>query len=239
MGSVGPTMPWKGYGFHILGWPDEKTQHQQSLDARAWRLLAGELPTLHQQWQSAVENVGLGNSWKRIRTTRSRSVWGQYVLSNMDPAERRGCEKELIQGYFNELTSSGKVDMTWDKCWNEYRIGGLERWLWFLVYFAGQTGPLLNWGQLFHDQVKSFLYDHKVTPDEIGLPRPWATFRHFPSTNSFYSNEYDNRIQHRLCIYIRWWAHFLVLLSLGVVQQFILHLATKIGTSPMRWEYNC
>ena len=108
------------------------------------------------------EMVGLGSGPQDL---------GQYILSNMDPQERRDCENELIRNYFTELTRLG-VNISWDECWKEYKIGGLERWLWFLVYFCGQSGPMLQWGQFFHDQIKEFVHDHDIRPTDVTQPRP-------------------------------------------------------------------
>jgi thiamine kinase-like enzyme len=97
---------------------------------------------------------------------------GQYVLSNMDPEERRKGEFDLVKNYFNELVRLGVHDFSWEECWAEYKIGGLERWLWFLVYFCAQSGTLLSWAQFFHDQIKEFVHDHKIQPDDVTQPRP-------------------------------------------------------------------
>lgn len=96
---------------------------------------------------------------------------GQYVLSNMDPDERRACEDKLVHTYYDELIRMGLKDFTWEECWREYTIGGIERWLWFLVYFAGNDN-LLDWCQLFHNQVKEFMYDHNITSEDVIQPRP-------------------------------------------------------------------
>lgn len=111
------------------------------------------------------EMVGIGSGVQDL---------GQYVLSNMDPKERRECERTLIENYYAELIRCGvpKEDFSFDECWKEYRVGGVERWLWFLVYFLGQEGPLLKWAQFFHDQIQAFLTDHNITPDDIVQPRP-------------------------------------------------------------------
>jgi len=110
------------------------------------------------------EMVGLGSGPQDL---------GQYVLSNMDPAERRECEKDLIQAYLEELQRCGVTNVDWDYCWNEYRIGGLERWLWFLIYFAGQPPDALpGWAQFFHDQISAFMKDHQITAADIVQPRP-------------------------------------------------------------------
>ena len=97
---------------------------------------------------------------------------GQYILSNMDPVVRRECEEQLIKNYYQKLISLGVSDFSWDECWKEYKIGGLERWLWFLVYFCGQEGEMIKWGQFFHDKIQEFVHDHKICPVDITQPRP-------------------------------------------------------------------
>ena len=71
------------------------------------------------------EMVGLGSGPQDL---------GQYVISNMDPVERKECERELIEAYHQELQNQS-IDVTFEHCWREYQVGGIERWLWFLVYF--------------------------------------------------------------------------------------------------------
>lgn len=109
------------------------------------------------------EMVGLGSGPQDL---------GQYVLSNMDPAERRECEEDLIKTYYEELKKCGVTNVDWDYCWSEYKLGGLERWLWFLIYFSGQEGPIFDWAQFFHNQISEFMKDHKITADDIVQPRP-------------------------------------------------------------------
>ena len=104
----------------------------------------------------------------------------------MDPIERKDCEKELLQTYVDQLIKT-RVDMSkdknvtnedlsldstamWDYCWREYKIGGVERWIWFLVYFVGNG--LNDWAQFFHDQLSSFMKDHELTEADITQPRP-------------------------------------------------------------------
>ena len=108
------------------------------------------------------EMVGLGSGPQDL---------GQYVLSNMDPKERRECEQDLVKAYFEELKRCGVADVDWDYCWSEYKMGGLERWLWFLIYFAGQEA-LVDWAQFFHNQVAAFMKDHQITADDVVQPRP-------------------------------------------------------------------
>ena len=98
---------------------------------------------------------------------------GQYILSNMDPSERRECEEQLVRNYYENLIQSGVTNLSWEYCWSEYKIGGLERWLWFLVFFCAQDGPVMaKWTKYFHNQIKEFVHDHKIRPEDVTQPRP-------------------------------------------------------------------
>lgn len=109
------------------------------------------------------EMVGLGSGPQDL---------GQYILSNMDPSERRECEEQLIRNYYLKLVDElGVPNLSWEECWSEYKIGGLERWLWFLVYFCAQPA-MTKWAQFFHNQIREFVHDHKISPEEITQPRP-------------------------------------------------------------------
>jgi hypothetical protein len=90
----------------------------------------------------------------------------------MDPCERRECEEKFTSNYYSKLVRLGVQNLSWEECWREYTIGGLERWLWFLVYFCAQSGPMLKWAQFFHDQIKEFVHDHNIQPEDITQPRP-------------------------------------------------------------------
>jgi hypothetical protein len=91
----------------------------------------------------------------------------------MDPEERRSCERNLVHTYYKELLTFGVAneDGLWDYCWNEYTIGGVERWLWFLIYFVAQPN-MSDWAQFFHNQIVAFMEDHNLSADDITQPRP-------------------------------------------------------------------
>ena len=109
------------------------------------------------------EMVGLGSGPQDL---------GQYILSNMDPSERRECEEELLRNYYHKLVVElGVSNLSWEECWSEYKIGGLERWLWFLVYFCSQPA-MKDWAQFFHDQIKEFVHDHEISEEDVTQPRP-------------------------------------------------------------------
>jgi len=103
---------------------------------------------------------------------------GQYAMSNLEPAVRRLHERRLVEAYHDELkaamASAGndKHDVTWEYVWREYTIGGLERWMWFLVYFLGQGPHFRDWAQFFHDQMAAFVRDHGLSVDDVTQVRP-------------------------------------------------------------------
>lgn len=53
---------------------------------------------------------------------------------------------------------------------DRYTVGGLERWLWFLAYFAGLEHS--GWAAFFHDQVLEFMVDHNLTASDVTQTRP-------------------------------------------------------------------
>jgi thiamine kinase-like enzyme len=138
---------------------------------RHWTLVHGDFWPGNVLWLQSDQSVRLID-WEMVGIGSGPQDLGQYVISNMDPDVRRSCESELIQSYWNELQLLGVSDLPWEYCWHEYTVGGLERWLWFLLYFLDKDGPLEKWAQFFHDQISAFMHDHKMTVDMITQPRP-------------------------------------------------------------------
>lgn len=111
--------------------------------------------------------------WEMVGIGSGPQELGQYILSNMEPEERRENEQQLIRNYYNRLVELNVDDFCWEDCWNEYKIGGVERWVWFLVYFCTQDNPVMKkWAQFFHNQIKEFVHDHGIKPEDITQPRP-------------------------------------------------------------------
>ena len=73
------------------------------------------------------EMVGLGSAAQEL---------GQWMISHMDPAVRRGCERALVEGYHTQLIAnlncSGSAvvadNFDLEACWVEYMAGGAGRW---------------------------------------------------------------------------------------------------------------
>jgi hypothetical protein len=98
-----------------------------------------------------------------------------YMIIYVDPPLRRRIEERLVRTYYQELLSFGDVKVlnehtyTWEQCWAEYKVAGLERHIWLMggVTAIYPDPPV----QFFHDQMVAFMEDHNITPANIGMPR--------------------------------------------------------------------
>lgn len=164
-----------------------------------WTLVHGDFWPGNVLWHAKGGNAKRNElrivDWEMVGVGSGPQDLGQYLISNMDPQERRLCEHDLVESYYYELIRHGvPIDLNtpndrnyysssntsntntglsplWDYCWNEYKVGGVERWLWFLVYFLGQPS-LKGWAQFFHDQIAAFMNDHNLSAADITQPRP-------------------------------------------------------------------
>ena len=129
------------------------------------------------------EMVGLGSGPQEI---------GQYVISHMSRDVRKEHEHVLLQQYYETLkttyyehrpfsppqeandnnnNTTDDLMLSWEECWREYTVGGVERWMWFLIYFCAMPAST-SWAQFFHNQIADFMHDHDLTADDITQPRP-------------------------------------------------------------------
>jgi hypothetical protein len=95
------------------------------------------------------------------------------MISHAQPELRASIEKDAVAAYYAELKALNPlIGMTFEQCWNEYIMGGLGRWLFFLPFdgFSDDKQGQKN-SQFFADQVLAFIKDHGVTPDSIPMPR--------------------------------------------------------------------
>ena len=157
-----------------ISWQAQLDRLHSGQQQQHWTLVHGDFWPGNVMWNVTDGQLRLLD-WEMVGLGSGPQDLGQYILSNMDPAERRACEHDLLRTYHQELVRCGlaedEFNSLWDYVWREYRIGGVERWLWFLIYFVGQPG-MAGWAQFFHDQIASFMEDHGLTPDDITQPRP-------------------------------------------------------------------
>eukprot|EP00128_Syssomonas_multiformis_P005158 Colp12_sorted_trinity150504_noHs@13627 len=152
-----------------LSWEEQKKRLNADTH---WTLVQGDCWPGNVMWhhEGHVKLV----DWEMVGLGSGPQELGQYVISNMEPTTRRECELHAVQEYYNQLIRSGvPSDFTFEQCWREYVIGGLERWLWFLCYYAGAEDELsIKSGAFFHAQIAAFMRDHNVTPGDITQLRP-------------------------------------------------------------------
>lgn len=111
----------------------------------------------------------------------------QLMISNARIDFRRKYERRLFDLYYDRLISQG-VDATVfsrEMCWERYVLGGIEKWLQFVVILAtiSLSNPShLPWSAIcwFHDQVEAFVEDHLD-----GVSQPLRLMTSFPMANQF------------------------------------------------------
>merc|ERR1712232_1492663 len=150
-----------------------------------WTLVHGDCWPGNFMWMTKERDSVRIIDWEMVGLGSGPQDLGQYVISNMDPVERKECERELIEAYVDELVRtrirmntpdrveddpSTDYDAMLEYCWQEYKIGGVERWVWFLAYFVGIE--MYDVAQFFHDQLSCFMKDHSLTEADISQPRP-------------------------------------------------------------------
>jgi hypothetical protein len=161
-------------------------RQQQRLNERSnWTLVHGDCWPGNVMWHKSglVKLV----DWEMAGVGSGAQELGQYVISNMTLAVRRECEERMVREYVAELHACGVSDYSFEECWREYAVGGAERWLWFICYFAGEgekcfsfsfffkspgTDGMRDWTKFFHDQLLAFMVDHKLDASSIVQVRP-------------------------------------------------------------------
>lgn len=136
-----------------------------------WTLVHGDFWPGNVLWRPDAEQNVVLVDWEMVGVGSAAQDLGQYMVSNCTPEARRGCEKQVVEEYYAELISHGVdgTSYTFDECWGEYTKGGLQRWLWFVCYFAGAPSKegLGAHLQFFHDQVLAFMQDHDLTAKDV------------------------------------------------------------------------
>lgn len=84
----------------------------------------------------------------------------QYLISHMNPSERRLNEGELLKDYHENLLKGGVVGYSLQDCQQDYIEGGVGRWIWLLAVLSDMCPD--DWVQYFVNQVDSFVKDWKV-----------------------------------------------------------------------------
>ena len=145
---------------------------QAELGARPFTLVHGDFHPANLLAGGGSEGVLLVD-WEAVGLGSGPQELGQFMISHCEPELRAGIEKDAVAAYYAELKSLNPlIGMMFEQCWNEYVMGGLGRWLFFLPFdgFSDDEQGRKN-SQFFADQVLAFIKDHGVTPVSIPMPR--------------------------------------------------------------------
>ena len=93
----------------------------------------------------------------------------QYLVSHINPSERRFCERDLLKGYHDTLVSNGVEGYSYKQCEADYVAGGTQRWIWLLALLSGMCPD--EWVQYFQDQLVAFMKDWGVNSVSVGMPK--------------------------------------------------------------------
>lgn len=142
-------------------------EFQKRLQRQQWTLVHSDFHPANMMWIRDhivlldYEVVGLGSGPQDL---------SQFLISHMTPEARRQCEERLLRKYYSVLSET--VDgsaYTWEQCWADYVLGGVERWVWLLCILTAMCPDKMV--QYWHDQLLAFILDHGITPANIGMPR--------------------------------------------------------------------
>lgn len=154
-------------------WEEYREQRKKT----AWTLIHGDFHPANMMMLPAKGDGGAPLrlvllDWEVVGVGSGPQDIAQFLISHMDPELRRASEHKLVADYHALLTSSGRVSLDQyplAQCMRDFVSGGAERWAWLLPVICGLCpDPMITF---FHDQMLSFLQDHGVTPNTIGMPR--------------------------------------------------------------------
>ena len=138
--------------------------------SRKWTLVSGDCHPANFLWYPNkevkildFEMVGIGSGPQDL---------AQFFISHSTPESRRSCEMDILKTYYADLISRGVQNYDWEECLRDYIEGGVERWMWMLIYFCGRDDLPVAVQSFFNQQTIQFCRDHGVTPQTIGQPRP-------------------------------------------------------------------
>jgi thiamine kinase-like enzyme len=127
--------------------------------------------------------------WEMAGVGSGAQDLAQYLISHMDPAERKTNENFFLHEYFetfnfylnlnkgsNSSSNSSEhkessMVYTFEKFKQDFVHGGVERWIWLLILLSSMCSDKMV--RFFHDQVLAFVMDHVdvVNVDTVGMPR--------------------------------------------------------------------
>jgi aminoglycoside/choline kinase family phosphotransferase len=132
-------------------------------------LTHGDFHASNMLWRHGARTADRGTllvvDWSEVGLWEPMADLGQTMISDVQPAVRRPCERALVQSYWERLVLRGVSadEYPLAQCWSEYERAGVERWIWVFAILSGMALPTAA-VQYFHDQLLAFIQDHGNHP---------------------------------------------------------------------------
>lgn len=107
--------------------------------------------------------------WQFVGKGRGAYDLAYFLISSLDPAVRRGHEKDLLQRYVAGL---GRADYGFEQCWQDYILGvfGKINVTVVATVLLDNTGSHKQaWRRADLDRVVAFCEDHQITPESLDV----------------------------------------------------------------------
>ena len=151
-----------------VSWEDY--QRNRESEDFVFTLVHGDFHPGNMMWRRS-DNSLIVLDWEAVGLGSGPQDCAQYVISHMEPAERRLIESELVLKYYTSLIGLGVTPERYPlaRCWTDYIMGGVGRWVWLLAFLSNMCSAEV--AQAFHDQLLAFILDHHISPENIPMPR--------------------------------------------------------------------
>ena len=64
--------------------------------------------------------------WQTVSWGPAMTDVAYFIGGGLSVGDRRAAEEELVRGYYDELLAHGARDLTWERCWEGYRMGAFH-----------------------------------------------------------------------------------------------------------------
>lgn len=169
-----------------ISWKEFSARKQSNADA--FTLVHGDFHPGNMMYRPSTKEIAIVD-WEQVGIGSGAQDLAQYMISHTTPSERKTLEIKHLHTYYKNLCTKhveyhGKelTGYTLNDCFREFVFGGLERWIWLLVYICNMPSIPKPVAQTFHKAVAQFYHDYSaptdgfdgdivINVDTIGMPR--------------------------------------------------------------------
>ena len=188
-----PTIEWDPELVRIIdaslnkiSWKEFSTRKLAMTDA--YTLVHGDFHPGNMMYRPTTKEIAIVD-WEQVGIGSGAQDLAQFMISHTTPSDRKTLEIKHLQQYYSDLCANHLkyhgIELTGyslDDCFKEFVFGGLERWIWLLVFICGMPSIPPPVAQTFHKAVSQFYHDYSsptegfdsgiiVNIDTIGMPR--------------------------------------------------------------------